>query len=139
MFDVLVVTHGHLGEEFLATAHMVFGEPGDGVSALGFCPGESQDALLAAIEERVRASQDRGGCLVLTDILGGSPFLMAARAYQELHDEVRLEVVCGLSLGMLLEVLSARATEDVGAGVRTALEAAAQSVQSLSDKLAGGR
>ena len=133
MFDVLLVTHGHLGEEFLATARMVFGEPGEGVRALGFCPGESQDALLARIEDGVRESSARGGCMVLADIVGGSPFLMAARVWQELHGEVALDVVSGLGLGMLLEVLGCRDSADLAGGVEAATCAAAQAVQVRSE------
>lgn len=134
MLNVLLVTHGHLGEEFLSTARMVFGEPGDGIGYLGFCPGESQDSLFSEIVQRVRESP-KEGCLILTDIIGGSPFLMAARAYQELHDDIPVDVVSGLSLGMLLEVLSVRSSSSLSEGVQTALDAASQSVQVLSDKL----
>lgn len=135
MFDVLVVTHGHLGEECLATAHMVYGELGEHVEAMGFAPGQSAEILLESIVDRVLASGTRGGCLVLCDVLGGSPFLMASQAYQRLSSSVQVEVVSGLSLGMVLEVCSQREGLTPAEGARVAIDAAAQSTKSLSESL----
>lgn len=135
MFDVLVVAHGRLGDELLATARMLCGELGGHVSSLGLAIGESADALRTRIEAHVRASTERGGCLVLCDLVGGSPFLMAAQAYRDLVPSVPVEVVGGLNLGMLLEVCAQRAGLTVAQGARVALAAASQSVKSLSESL----
>ena len=133
MFDVLLVTHGRLGEELIATARLVFGEVGEGVSAIGFRPGESPDALAESIAARVSASAPAAGCLVLCDILGGSPFLMAARCRQ--GAERPMEVVSGLNLAMLVEVLAQRDCLGVDEGARVAVEAARQSIRNLSEQL----
>lgn len=133
MYDILLVTHGRLGEELLATAHMVYGEVGEGVSAVGFAPGESPDALLGQI--RSVAADAKEGCLVLCDIVGGSPFLMAARAYQELRDSHSIEVLSGLNLGMLLEALASRDASSLAEGKRAALDGVRQSICDLSERL----
>ena len=133
MFDVLLVSHGHLAQEALATARMVYGEPTGKVTTLGFCPGESQDELLLKIEAAVRDSAPRG-CLVMCDILGGSPFLMAAKAFVELRDEVPIEVISGLSLGMLVEALSAQEDASLSDAKSQALAAAQQSIRDVSEQ-----
>ena len=133
MFDVLLVSHGHLAQEALVTARMVYGEPAGKVTTLGFCPGESQDELLLKIKAAVRDSAPRG-CLVMCDILGGSPFLMAAKAFVELRDEVPIEVISGLSLGMLVEALSAQEDASLSDAKSQALAAAQQSVRDVSEQ-----
>lgn len=132
MFDILLVTHGRLGEELLATARMVCGDIGEGVSAFGFMPGEGPDALLEKICSYVRASSC--GCLVLSDIVGGSPFLMSARAYRELSGSCSMEILSGVNLGMLLEALATRESSLVE-GKLAALEGAHRSICDLSEKL----
>ena len=131
MFDVLLVSHGHLAQETLTTARMVYGEPAGKVSVIGFCPGESQDELLAKIESSVRNSAPRG-CLVMCDILGGSPFLMATKAFVELRDEAPMEILTGLSLGMLVEALSAQEDASLSEAKEQALAAAQQSIKDVS-------
>lgn len=136
MFDVLLVSHGHLAQEMLKTAQMVYGEPAGTVRAIGFCPGEAQEELFSKVEAAIRESANRGGCLVLCDILGGSPFLVSARAFSELKDEVPLEVLTGMSLGMLLEVLSAQEDASLAEAKSRALQAARQSIKDFSEQFA---
>lgn len=133
MFNVLLATHGDLGRALLSTAGIVYGDVGEGVDAVGFVPGESPDALLAQIRERICASPAQGGCLVLCDIVGGSPFLMAAQAFRERPEGRPVAVVSGLNLGMLLEVLAVRDASDLDEARETALAAAHHSIRDLSE------
>lgn len=135
MFDILVVSHGHLSEALLATASLVYGEPGEGVDSLTFLPGNSADALHDSILRAVQASSGRGGTLVLCDIMGGSPFLMSAKVYGELEDKGAMEVVTGVNLGMLIEAMAARQTTSLGDVVPVVMGAGATAMQSLSQRL----
>jgi mannose/fructose-specific phosphotransferase system component IIA len=135
MFNVLLVTHGKLSEEFLTTACMIYGRPAGNVATLGFSSEQTQEDLLLRIKDCVYAAADEGGCLILCDILGGSPFLMAAKAYQELKSQFLVEVVSGLNLGMLIEVLSCQEDMSLLQGKQVAIDAAKRSIFDLANRL----
>ena len=73
MFDLLIVTHGNLGTEFLATLDLVYGKSNGWINACGFLAKQSPEELYAQVEDYVWQSRNRGGCLIITDIPGGSP------------------------------------------------------------------
>ena len=135
MCDLLLVSHGHTGEALLEAAAMVYGPAGPGVHALSFESGQSQEDLIGSIRQQVGASAERGGCLVLTDILGGSPFLAAAAVYGELRDRKMLQVLSGVNLAMVIEALSCRETASLSETKEKALAAAAQSICDLAQSL----
>lgn len=137
MFEVLVVTHGRLGSEMIATAQMLYGDLGEGVSAIGFVPGESVDELYETICSAIERSRPSGGVLILCDILGGSPFLTAARAAHEATG-CPVEVVCGLNLGMLLEVIAERDGLTPAQGSQVAIDAARQSIKGMGNGVESG-
>lgn len=67
-----------------------------------------------------------GSVLVLTDILGGTPFNQAMLAAYELGG---IEVVCGVNMPMLIEVLAARRDDtDLSTLVEVALAAGRKGV-----------
>ena len=104
MIGVLIVTHGDIGESLLASAAQIL----DGVPPLTATIGVSRsddldDLVLRA--RRLLEQLDAGdGVLVLTDIFGATPGNVIAR----LLKDGRVEGVSGLSLPMLLRVLTGR-------------------------------
>jgi PTS system mannose-specific IIA component len=107
MIGVVVITHGNLSEQLLETASLIMGET-TGVQAVTFTARESLEALrqkaIAAIDE-YRAD----GCLILTDIMGGS----ATNVCVELLKMEKVEVVTGVNLPMLLEAIGYRDDADL--------------------------
>lgn len=105
MTGILLATHYDLGTALLKTAEMVAG-PQEQVAALGIygdmepsCFGEE---ILKKVEE-----MKGGGCdqvLILLDLFGGTPCNEAMK----LLKGPRLQVLTGLNLPMLLEVMMAR-------------------------------
>lgn len=135
MFDLLIVTHGNLGTEFLATLDLVYGKPNGWINACGFLAKQSPEELYAQVEDYVWQSRNRGGCLIVTDIPGGSPFLMSARAYKKFHETIPVEVISGLNLGMLLEVASIQSEKTLSEAAEIACSSGMQSVKSLFTQL----
>lgn len=135
MFDLLLVSHGHTGEALLEAAAMVYGPAGPGVCALGFEAGQSQEDLTSSIRQHVKASAEHGGSLVLTDILGGSPFLAAAAVYGELRGSIPVQVLSGVNLAMAIEALSCRESASIFEAKEMALVAAKQSICDLAQSL----
>lgn len=104
MIGVLLITHGTIGESLLSSAGQILGAPPARAATIGVALGEEPDAVL----ERARAAAARldagDGVLVLTDMFGATPCNVAGRLLQD----GRIEGVSGLSLPMLVRVLSGR-------------------------------
>jgi len=104
VIGVLLITHGTIGEALLSSAGQILGAPPARAAAIGVALGEEPDAVL----ERARAAAARldagDGVLVLTDMFGATPCNVAGRLLQD----GRIEGVSGISLPMLVRVLSGR-------------------------------
>lgn len=145
MFDVVVVSHGHLSEELLSTARMLVGSEVDGVACVTYEAGESFDGLVDRIADAVASSvaaggqggPASGGALVLCDLLGGSPFIASAQVSRDQTDDRPVEVVTGVNLGMLLEVLTGRGDMSLAEGRACALESGTKAICDLTERLAG--
>ena len=99
----MLVTHGQLAHEFLATLEHVVG-PQEVVAAV--CVGPDGDMaqrrrdILDAIE-----GVDRGrGVVVLTDMFGGTPSNLAISIIKR----AKVEVIAGVNLPMLIKLVSVR-------------------------------
>jgi PTS system mannose-specific IIA component len=105
MVTGIVVTHGKLAEELLATAKTIFGEFN------GVCPVSNAQKSPQALSEELdmlvaeATSHDSDGVIILTDFFGGS-CSHACLAVQRRHERVRM--VTGVNLPMLLAFLYRR-------------------------------
>jgi mannose PTS system EIIA component len=131
--QVAIVTHGSLAVGLLDAATMILG-PQSGVSTLSLQPEDDP----AGLEARLRKLLDDAppGALILVDLFGATPANAAAAL---LRDRADVEIVSGVNLPMLVEVLARRegtpagelagialaagpdGTKDVGAIIRGAL------------------
>ena len=103
MIGILVVTHGQLSEQLLATAALIMG-PAEAAKAITFSAKESLEDL--KLKTAVAANEFlENGCLILTDIMGGSATNVSIEIMKSRTD---VEVVTGVNLPMLVEALSAR-------------------------------
>lgn len=103
MIGIVVVTHGNLSEQLVATASLIMGGTSD-IKAVTFAASESLEDLrtktAAAANEFLS-----DGCLILTDIMGGSATNVSIEVMKSRTD---VEVVTGVNLPMLVEAISAR-------------------------------
>ena len=103
---VFVATHGPLAESLLSSMEMIIGPQND-IEAMGLMPGIDPVAYQEKLSERIE--QYQGDCLILFDLLGGSPFnSMISKLYNQ-----QIYFVSGVNLGMLLEVMLNRENMDV--------------------------
>src|SRR4051794_10022787 len=101
--SVLVICHGGLATALVDSAHMIVGVSERSVP-IAFLAGMGPDDLSRMIDAALGGTADkRPPVLVLTDLAGGTP----ARVSAELLGAGRAEVVTGVSLPMLIEVLLA--------------------------------
>lgn len=122
MIGIIVITHGTMAEHVVSSAKMIVGEA-CGVHAISFKSSDSLETLKNAALEAVKQYAD-DGCLILTDMMGGS----ATNICVDLMKSDKVEVVTGVNLPMLLGALSYR---DIGALKETAAKVQASGVKSI--------
>lgn len=102
MVRFLLLSHGPLAAGVAGAAEMILG-PLDGVQVIGLQPADGPDSLCTAVSEVL----DRWAgeqVMLLTDLLGGTPFNVCFRTFQERG----MPVLTGLNLPMLLVALTER-------------------------------
>jgi mannose/fructose-specific phosphotransferase system component IIA len=104
-FDVLVASHGSLASSMIEAATMICGEC-ERVTAAGLEADESPETFLSRLESLV--DRDRP-TLVLTDLSGGTPHNVACLVARR---NSGIRCIAGLSLGLVLEVITTEAPLD---------------------------
>ena len=123
MIGVLLVTHGEIGTALVASAAQILGAPQKQIATLSVWRQDDPDDLNQRARELLDGLDAGDGVLVLTDIFGATPGNVASRLLQD----GRVEGVSGVSLPMLLRVLTGRNGSLAGA-VQRALSGGAEGV-----------
>lgn len=126
MVNLIIATHGKFSAELVNSAQMVYGEV-ENLHVVTFVPGEGQDTLVEKYEAIIAQLPQNTSVLFLVDLFGGSPYNAAARVVAKRPQD---DIVTGVNLPMLLEVMDASADENDA----QALAALAQEVGQLSVK-----
>ena len=123
MIGVLLVTHGDIGAAMLASANQILGGATKQVATLSVWRQDDPDDLVLRARELLEEIDGGDGVLVLTDIFGATPGNVVSR----LLNDNRIEGVSGVSLPMLLRVLTSRNGSLSGA-VKRALSGGSEGV-----------
>ncbi|HEL0600123.1 TPA: PTS sugar transporter subunit IIA [Streptococcus equi subsp. zooepidemicus] len=103
MISIIVIGHGHFASGIVSSLELIAGKQ-EGITAIDF----TAEMTAADVHERLSAVlQPKAQALVLCDLLGGTPFKVAATLMEELS-ETTLDVLSGLNLAMLMEAVFAR-------------------------------
>lgn len=108
MINIVVITHGNLARELLATASLIIGPQPD-VEALALAGNESLASLTARVGGIVSRLGTGDGALLLTDMLGGTP----CNASLSSAPSGQVEIVTGVNLYMLISACTNRSAMDV--------------------------
>jgi len=123
VIGILIVTHGEIGTALLASASQILGGQPAQVSTLSVWRQDDPDDLILRARELLEQIDAGDGVLVLTDIFGATPGNVVSRLLEDDH----IEGVSGVSLPMLLRVLTGR-NGSVTAAVQRALSGGAEGV-----------
>jgi len=123
MIGVLLVTHGSIGEALYTSAAQILGVAPQQVATLSVWRQDDPDDLVLRARELLDGLDAGDGVLVLTDIFGATPGNVVSR----LLEDGKVEGVSGVSLPMLLRLLTSRNGSLQGA-VQRALSGGAEGV-----------
>ncbi len=130
MIGLVLVTHGRLAEEFLsALEHIVGPQKNVGVVCIG--PDDDMEERRQEIIDKVKATEDGDGVVLLTDMFGGTPSNLAISVLEQ--DKV--EVIAGINLPMLIKLASVRGKESLDKTVAQAQEAGRKYINVASQLL----
>ncbi len=104
MIGVLIVTHGEIGTSLLDSASQILGARPQQVATLSVWRQDDPDDLVLRARELMEQIDAGEGVLILTDIFGATPGNVVSKLLQD----GRVEGVSGVSLPMLLRVLTGR-------------------------------
>ena len=104
MIGILIVTHGEIGTSLLESASQILGRRPGQVCTLSVWRQDDPDDLVLRAREMMEQIDAGDGVLILTDIFGATP----GNVVSKLLHEGKVEGVSGVSLPMLLRVLTGR-------------------------------
>lgn len=130
MIGLVLVTHGHLADEFVTAMIHVVG-PQEGVATIAIGPEDDMDRRRADIAQAIARVDTGRGVIVLTDLFGGTPSNLAISLMQR----GRVEVIAGMNLPMLIRLGSARKSMKVVEAVAAAREAGRKYISVASEVL----
>ncbi|AIG43686.1 PTS N-acetylgalactosamine transporter subunit IIA [Streptococcus suis 6407] len=105
---VIVVAHGQFASGILTSLKLIAGEV-ENIEAIDFSEGMSAQELKARIKSAILGERE---VLILTDLLGGTPFKVSVELATE-QKEQNVVVLSGLNLAMILEANFSRLTDDL--------------------------
>jgi PTS system mannose-specific IIA component len=108
MIAIIVITHGQFGQELLRTAQDIAGRQ-EKVAALSVTPEMGLDQVSQGMVDAMQRLSPTDGCLVLVDMLGGTPCNTALMKSKD-HP---CEIVTGVNLYMLLSSFTHRGEMNV--------------------------
>jgi PTS system mannose-specific IIA component len=103
MVGLLLVSHGRIAESFLDVALEIVG-PVKGVEIVALAEPIDEGKVMEDIQRARKGIDEGDGILILTDMFGGTP---ANLCFSLLEDPL-VEVLTGMNLPMILQILSSR-------------------------------
>lgn len=105
MTGIIVTGHGYFAQGLLSAARLITGNP-ELVEEINFPEGMGIDELRINMEKAIQ-DMPTSQILILTDIMGGSPFNTASQLLAGTTDK-ELNIITGTNLASLLQAIFSR-------------------------------
>lgn len=132
MIGLVLVTHGHLADEFRSALEHVVG-PQTQIATISIGPDDDMERRRDDIMTAIRTVDSGEGAIVLTDMFGGTPCNLAISVMQS----SRVEVIAGVNLPMLIKLARIRADVPLSEAITAAYDAGRKYINVASQVLAG--
>jgi mannose PTS system EIIA component len=132
MIGLVLVTHGHLAEEFRKAVEHVVG-PQQNFDTVSIGADDDMEQRRKDIVDAVARTDTGNGVVVLTDMFGGTPSNLAI----SVMESGRVEVIAGVNLPMLIKLSSVRKDNNMAAALEEAQAAGRKYINVASQLLSG--
>jgi len=132
MIGLVLVSHGHLADEFRAALEHVVGRQQQ-IATISIGPDDDMETRRQDIIEAIGAVDTGAGVVLLTDMFGGTPSNLAI----SVMNGANVEVVAGINLPMLIKLASVRESSNLEQAVIQAQDAGRKYIYVASRVLAG--
>lgn len=132
MIGVVIVTHGNLAKEFRSALEHVVG-PQEQIATICIQPDDDMEERRLAILEAISAVNRGDGCVLLTDMFGGTPSNLAISVMDDAH----VEVIAGINLPMLVKLARVREESTMQEAIKLAQDAGRKYIHVASQVLTG--
>ncbi|MBI1748463.1 MAG: PTS sugar transporter subunit IIA [Acidobacteria bacterium] len=109
MVGILIVTHGQLCRELIASAEMIVGEVSQHIVPVSIGWHDDVNEVHREIEQAIQAADQGEGVLILTDMFGGTPSNIAL----SFLEKNRIEIITGANLPMVIKLASQKDDKDL--------------------------
>lgn len=125
MIGLLVTGHANFGSGITSSVNLIACEQ-EAYKYVDFLPTYSTEDLTGEITKALDELKDCEGVIIFTDLMGGTPFNVAAQLG---HDKENIRIVAGTNLPMLVEiVMSRKFMDDLDGLVESVLETGKEQV-----------
>ncbi|MFM2278360.1 MAG: hypothetical protein RLZZ444_591 [Pseudomonadota bacterium] len=132
MIGLVLVTHGHLADEFRSALEHVVG-PQKAIETISIGPEDDMDVRRQDILDAVTVTDDGNGVIILTDMFGGTPSNLSISAMSRGN----IEVIAGMNLPMLIKLAGIRGENNMQKALVDASEAGRKYIYVASRVLNG--
>ena len=112
MKGIVITSHGQMAQGILDTSKLFFGEQPQ-IKACCLSAEDNPDEFVDVLKEAIKEVDTGDGVIVFCDMLFGSPCNCMARVLAEDLENDKLQVITGVNLAMILQILSVREASDV--------------------------
>ena len=135
MSRMLLLSHAEVSKAAYDALTLIVGNNSDKISYITLPYGQDLDLYQKAIEAEIQKAKDEG-ILILTDLFGGSPFMISSRLYGQYYQKVPIEIITGLNLPMVIETANALVNgSDLSELKKIALQAGTEGIVDFTEKL----
>ena len=125
MIGLIVTGHANFGSGMTSSVNLIAGEQ-EAYRYVDFLPTYGTEELTEEIAKAMDELKDCEGIIIFTDLMGGSPFNVAASLG---HGKQNVLIVAGTNLPMLVEiVMSRKFMDDLDGLVESVLETGKEQV-----------
>ncbi len=112
MKGIVITSHGPMAQGILETSKLFFGEQSQ-IKACCLSAEDNPDDFVNVLKDAVKDVDTGDGVIVFCDMLFGSPCNCMARIIAEDMESDKVQVITGVNLAMILQILSVREANDV--------------------------
>ena len=112
MKGIVITSHGPMAQGILETSKLFFGEQAQ-MKACCLSADDNPDEFVNVLNEAIKEVDTGDGVVVFCDMLFGSPCNCMARIIGADLDNDKIDVVTGVNLAMILQILAVREASEV--------------------------